>query len=568
MDNEYQKLLCIKQMSDTYKQRFFNIVEEYAPKLNRTIVDERNIYTLHDFDHHCINLYKYVSKIILNPTNAYSGLDYAINHRELYILNIAILLHDIGMIKLLDLNRDTHSKDSADYILEEYDNPRSPLSESRSGLTQNEINALAAIVMAHSDVRNFQGEKVEFSGLDNQDLTNEVEGKVEVIRAKLLANILRMADELDVTSDRLGQLDTELMLREIYEQTKKWEKKKGECKSQEELKKYNEQIEKNKRTMESYEHWNRLHYIKCIKLEKDGCAKIFINDEYIEDIDDQGKSLDEVIINLRNIYSKIQKEFVRFQSDVKADLQWDALVSLKKIEFETKYQWIKERLLMMGHEAPLNEEVVRPQLIAEEVSKKISEFVMRKKLYLVGHFYVSDSVCARDWINVNEILETEEIVKKCIDQLVRHIRNKYDKKEFVLMGVDFGGIILCSRLAYILGKPFTYVISVNKKSQTSDKEIQTYIGEDMPIVLITDVIASYESLKKTITDYNIGNRICAIYALLYREPKGRTRTINKNKELIQKTCVLNDSFSIELVNSKDCLYRGTENCQSYYKECD
>lgn len=50
-----------------------------------------------------------------------------LSKRELFILNLAVLFHNISMSRCLDVKRENRSKLSADYVQNEYDNSRSVL---------------------------------------------------------------------------------------------------------------------------------------------------------------------------------------------------------------------------------------------------------------------------------------------------------------------------------------------------------------------------------------------------------------------------------------------------------
>lgn len=96
-------------------------------------------FTLHDFDHHCFDIYKIISEVLFDEELVYSE-KYGLSERELYIMNLAVLFHDIGMSNGLDRARDNHSLNSADYIDRQFKDSRSVLSQN-SDLSANEIKA-------------------------------------------------------------------------------------------------------------------------------------------------------------------------------------------------------------------------------------------------------------------------------------------------------------------------------------------------------------------------------------------------------------------------------------------
>lgn len=47
-------------------------------------------FTLHDFDHHCFDIYKIISEVLFDEELVYSE-KYGLSERELYIMNLAVL---------------------------------------------------------------------------------------------------------------------------------------------------------------------------------------------------------------------------------------------------------------------------------------------------------------------------------------------------------------------------------------------------------------------------------------------------------------------------------------------
>lgn len=122
---DYMEISCIAKMKEEYKSAFKALVDEYSSKLSSRIVDDGAVYTLHDFAHHCFDIYKIISCVLFDETIVYSSV--GLDSRELLILNCAVLFHDIGMTMVLNAKRENHSVKSAEYIQREYDNASSPL---------------------------------------------------------------------------------------------------------------------------------------------------------------------------------------------------------------------------------------------------------------------------------------------------------------------------------------------------------------------------------------------------------------------------------------------------------
>ena len=101
----------------------------------------------------------------------------------------------------LDRARDNHSLNSADYIDRQFKDSRSVLSQN-SDLSANEIKALKAIIIAHSNLKDRSVQESD-NGLKSHKL-QDYKARLGIIRTRFLAGVLRLADELDVSVERLG----------------------------------------------------------------------------------------------------------------------------------------------------------------------------------------------------------------------------------------------------------------------------------------------------------------------------------------------------------------------------
>lgn len=562
MFQDYTEFKCIKEMKETTRERFDNIVKEYADKLNHIISDSGTVYTLHDFDHHCCNLYKIVSDVVLNEEIAFTRNGSSIKDKELFILNLAILLHDLGMTKHIDLTRDNHSLISADMIRENYQNAANPLSEGKSGLCKNEIEILALIVQAHSDVKD-GSIRSEINGLRNPDLTNNMPGRVHNIRARFLANILRLADELDITSDRLGSMDIRNELEEAVKDKRVIEKQLENIADKEERKALEIRLERYKSAEISERFWRLLTLFKTIERDAAGNVKIHTDDKVIENEIATGVSDNLLAKDILEVIEKIQREFEIFKKDVETDLQLAAMIAIKKIEIYTKNNKLREMLenFKKKSEVRINRENdFQPHVISSELEVKITNFIEKRNLYDTGHYRLHDNLCARDWIAVDEIVLTESFFKKCETQLLLHLQkleNLSDK--YLIIGIDFYGMLIASRLAFILHKPYDYLIPDYRRTKSSSKEfnLECSIDKFEDVIIITDVIVTFSTIKKLSDDYGIKDKIKAIYAILFRKMKG-IEYEQKSENMLNKTYVLNSKYDIELQKNDNCRYKDKE----------
>ena len=269
----YLQFECIRKLQPHYHETFKLLAEHYGTILNNGNRINRTLYTLHNFDQHCTNMYKLISTIILNPNSSYTTDD-GLTHEELYILNLAVLFHDISMAVNIHNNRKVHSRESAEYLEHQYLNTDSVL-HTRSQLCHNDITALKVIIKAHSDIK---GEDVvsEINGINDPELQNDMPSRAGSIRSKLLAGILRLADELDITNTRIGISTYESQLS-------------------------NEDPDE----AESIKHWNNLHCVKDIRnvAERTSMFSIITNDEYIHQQFESG-DMPNVVKNLVDVEKK------------------------------------------------------------------------------------------------------------------------------------------------------------------------------------------------------------------------------------------------------------------------
>jgi adenine/guanine phosphoribosyltransferase-like PRPP-binding protein len=531
-------------MSEEDKSRFVKIVGQYIGELNKIDTSNGTVYTLHDFDHHCCDLYSIISEILL-ADNAYG--DYGLTDRELYILNLAVLLHDIGLKDYIYINRDQHAKISAKIIMERYNNELDCLNESVSNLSKNDIYALQAIVIAHSDDKS---DKNGGCALNDKELTNSMTGHFGTIRAHFLANILRLADELDITTDRLGSLAVYNKLEEAKEKL-----------TIEEIK--NDKQSENYRNAEkSLEHWKRLMLFSELKIDESGTAHAIIDSRYINQNLERGGGLDEIIDKTKGIKKKIMSEFALFNNDVSKDVVNSNMIKMKRFVIDTDNSEIRKEIEEDSAVEESNKES-GVNIISEEYEKKISDFITKRQLWDGGHFYRKDDLCARDWINIREITNTNGFFKKfemliitSIDEMLE--LKRANRRDVAIIGVDFSGILIGSKVGLALGIPFIYAKNEDKSIPNSGRKLTVDLGENIEhVIILTDVIVTYHTINALLEKYNLKDRLLAIYGILYREPIVRG-DVEKNlikgdyTALEKKTYVFNKDYGIELHCSKDC----------------
>lgn len=102
--------------------------------------------------------------------------------------------------------------------------------------------------------------------------------------------------------------------------------------------------------------------------------------------------------------------------------------------------------------------------------------------------------------------------------------------------------------AFSLQTPFSYIISAKEKDNSVDEDIEIEIDKFENIILVTDTIVTYETIK----NYRLEERIHSIYTIFFRVCDNEDIV---DKKYISKTYSTNNSFKIELFEKKKCIYR-------------
>ena len=536
----YQEYKCYKLMKEVHKSAFDKLAIHYGQILNKGCPIGDTLYTAHDFDKHCNNIYKIISDIILLNYN-----EKMFSSKELFILNLSVLFHDISMSINPHWDRKKHSKQSADYVKSEEENTSSVLnSEKDNDLTHNDIKAIREIIKAHSDIKDGSVLKEE-NGIMNPELTFKMSGD---INGKALAAILRLADELDVTSDRLGnkvfanQLSTE-----------------------------------NDEERISIKHWRRLNYFKMVSYDKNdtSCLELHCDDEYLYDNSDDIQNIISDIVEIKN---KIEIELTTLSTEV-FNKEENAKIGFRfnKIKIITKNKEVQcaldpisnfnnkvETISIKNNEYESSNENMdtvipknsTPEILSQKVNEVLRKHIMDNNLLEGGHYKLNKKYCSRDWIDTNEIIETNEICRICIEEFASHCGKKGYDKNSIIIGLDLEGSIIASLLAMRTNLPFQFVIPAKSKDRNSVNDIEHELPSGKNIIIVTDAVCTYDTICTTIDRYNLGGRVVAIYSLLYRESAIKdTKEIESLKKI---TYCINKDFSMEVIKRDECKYKGSK----------
>ena len=550
----FYEMQCIKEMDENSLQRYKKLLEFYAPKLPERIELDGSAFTPHDANH-CLDLYKIISSCLFANNIAYVP-EHGLSKRELYILNLAVLFHDFGMSNQLGVSRGVHSRESAEYVQAEYDDSRSCL-KTEGKLSPNEIKALKAIIKAHSNVKDPNISK-DNNGIFSKELTKEYKDFYsKPIRSLFLAGILRLADELDITSERLGDSIIEKQIEEGKQKLKKFEKE-GNT---EELKKWEGFIEEK--------HWKRLHLFEAIELnDKKTVIELIVDDDYIETLIDQGSTEKAVADEISEVYRKVKNEFSEIKKKAFSEASLKAYVPIEEIKVASENESLQKEIdkaqSIMSLSAIQNKEAESvslekknvenfsiPLVIDAELEKMLTEEVRERQLLQFGHYLLTDEYCARDWLDIRELVETRDISKKIVSTIVKHI-NSRETEKITILGFDMVGALLASRVAFALQLPMSYIISAKNTDCNSVQDIDFKVEANEKVIIITESTVTFKTLDDTIKKYGLEDKVESIYTVFYRESDIESE---QKEKYVRKTYSINNAFPIEIVKKEQCIYQ-------------
>lgn len=568
---EYKSLTCYKAMDPAYQEDFDRLAQHYGSILNEGPAQTITVYTSHDFDRHCFDLYRIISMYLLRE----EGIE-QLDQEELYLLNLSVLLHDISMCRggyekegYTIFDRDIHALQSAQWIQHEFNQRNTPLYQ--SGLTADQVEIICDICKAHSTLK----DRDTPTGLFDPELKYKKDGKIGEIRVKALAGILRIADELDVTRHRLANADEVDRLLTAND-------------GRPEVQAF---IRENKK---SRKHFRLLLLIRglerrendttqlALKLDRDQAEKRRLAGDKENLVDDLYEIQRKIQSELDTLWNEvISKEaagarlFTTVRTIVWAEVDNQYIQDLRPVEVADSPVDI----------CPVREETSRASDAAERaesktsstgepngtgmtidlldsgLSQKIGSCVREWRLLHVGHYKLNLIYCARDWIDTERLMDDSELAADIISVFSDHICTSYRTEEFTIVGLDLLGARAAAQVGFILQKPFTYVIPAHQYEEADSHEVDI---PDIPaqhkVVLVTDSIITGLTTAGIIQKNHWENRVLAVYTVFYRMPKNE-----KDVESARFPCevyALNADFSAEIALTDNCPYGDKSLCQA------
>lgn len=201
-----EKMPIVKRLENTkFKDNFKNLVEYAAPILEMGPSLSDIGFTPHDFSHHVKDIYSLLDKML--PKAFYEKYNAGEN---LFVLLTGALFHDIGMTKEWnDEVRARHSEIGKNEFLEPFNENRID-SVIKQNIEFRYSEYIGDIIYAHSDIKLNDGTRIEtFRQIYNkyENLEYSTKGNQEEINVPFLAALLRLADELDITYERIENIN-------------------------------------------------------------------------------------------------------------------------------------------------------------------------------------------------------------------------------------------------------------------------------------------------------------------------------------------------------------------------
>lgn len=526
IDQELYKLSCINKMGKQYTRKWKSIKEQYAVRLDRGPVHKPIAYTFHDYSHHCFDIYKIVDKAILFKPS--------LSEQEWFILNTAILLHDFSMT-FDNFDRLIHSKQSAEWLLDQMEKD----TVLKKNLNPSEAEAIALIIQAHSDCKkNVNGtEEIEQYTLENEKMAEPMEcGGAKNVHLQFLAAILRIADECDVTRDRVGDADFEGLKETDKEQ------------------KY------------SKEQWFQLKCFRSI-VGKGELLELFVDDRYVQK---HLGEMDEIEHRIKKVVMKIRKQLIYVRKKVIDNPEYMAMFQLRKVVIRSEV--LSDEYVNKINDERLTEEesieVSVPVLNVDLANKISAKIDGNDTIWVPGDYIVTDEHCEKDWIDLRDIVVDKAISEEIIQEIASKINEEYGNSQTppIIVGMEDNGLILASQIASRLGYPFTYIIPKNYSwGKSSLKERFVDFAPYDNIIIITDAVATFQTMGRTCEEYKILDKVCQIYTVLYRSPYNESFFHKDTEKLMKKMTACCDKYPIYVHSRKKCPDNKNGKCNALNK---
>lgn len=201
-----EEMPIVRRLKDTrFNDKFVNLVNYAAPILDRGPLLSSVGFTPHDFSHHVKDIYSLLDKML--PKAFYEKYSAGEN---IFVLLTGALFHDFGMTREWSVEvRAHHAQIGREKFLEPFEQNQID-SIIKQNVEAKYSKYIGDIIYAHSDIKLEDGSKVEtFREIYHEydGLEYSTKGIQEEINVPFLAALVRLADELDITYERIENVD-------------------------------------------------------------------------------------------------------------------------------------------------------------------------------------------------------------------------------------------------------------------------------------------------------------------------------------------------------------------------
>lgn len=596
IEKRYQKLDCYLKLMRPHQDKLDKLVDVYAGDLHASIHVGDSLFTPHDFNHHCYNLYRIISE---NLCDLEIGGDRnkTLSEFELFLLDLAVLFHDYGMSPEVELEvrRESHSADSAERFLELWRDSESALFRlcSEAGMKENDAKIVAAVIRAHSDDKS--AADPQKTGIFDERLSDQMPSSdTGSVRAKFLAGILRLADELDITSDRL---EAPRLLNQLDPS--------------------------NANNRVSAQHWKNLTYFSALHNSEEVKTQLdlVLDEDAVQEEINKGNG-EVVHAEIWKVKEKIDRELDKIKKEIfQKNVLGRRIIRVETTAISTRQERFKQppqregtgdfpvsaqpkndldvphgkggtNLLKKGEGSKKETGDASQQSAGENqkpavegvsvVSKRaqslLNEFIVRQKLVQTGHFHKDGVWCARDWINMTKVVEDPEVLDSCIRAFVQHIYENVNLSKTIILGIDLNGTLLGVRVAAKLRCPFGLLVP---PQELAGPDGRMNFDGFQHVIYITDVVDTGSMIARVTESYHLEEKVIGTYALLYRRPipheippeeggaqtaDAREKARKQLRQFKRPLYCISDSFDCELTREEDCSWKkSATGCISSHK---
>ena len=564
--NQIKDLTCISGMVQNDKELFYDIFIKYYDKITKQPEVITTDFTPHAFSHIC-DLYNIISTIFVEPIQDDKA---KFNSKELLMLNLGVYFHDVGMHqKLLDEEtRSQHAKIAADKA-KEFLNDYFSTKEKSSVCGTTGIEFIAKICGSHSNTN---------GGDDDLNISNlevcyqPLETAQIYIRLRLIAAVLRMADELDICNSRVETAihtkSNSSMPEDVQISDMHWEL----C-TMFALPTYNKeknaiQVVLDERYLDAPAELSRfqIEKFKQIKIYLDKlncslkkyfidvlCGKQFSSAPYVNAKDkfycfDDGTVPDYTHGKPMPEYYKDISIEVTDNCDGRAKFWYDNTVGLKKHKETIK------NIISQG---------------------KKGHIIEHKKLDYIKKY--NKDYCIYDYINMHDLIESgikqfdiDKLLADSFGKLIDKIKSRHElqNEDILIIGIDSIGSIMATSLGVQKNIAIVSYASSIRKSIYPNIEMHEQIRNNLIsqikskkfIILISDMIYTFTSMLECIDKLNLDVQKTSIFCLFDRKPfedyitdDKRIQTYNNMRKDFRIYSII-ENVKTSFINSKYCAH--------------